>query len=363
MFYVGLDVHSKQITICVLNSDGKVHQRCTVRQVSGMVGVLKQLPGSFQVCYEASTGYGALFELLCTLAARVAVAHPGLLRLIFRSKHKNDRQDAEKLAKLLYLGEVPVVHVPAADVRAWRELITFRRRLVEKRTRAKNGIRGLLRSLLIRPPQGRGLWTRKGLAWLRELELNNPMHALKRDLLIEEIQNLTAQLKRVEAELARYSADSVAVQILMSIPGVGLRTAEAVAAFLDDPHRFPHSKCVGAYFGVVPSQDQSGGTNRLGHITCQGSATVRHLLTEAVWQAVRRSPTVRAYMTRIQRDDPGRRKIAIVATAHYLIRVMWAMLKNGTLWKETVSPNGSLGPSNKGTGCAFSGAGHQSQPG
>jgi len=87
MFYVGLDVHSKQITICVLNSDGKVHQRCTVRQVSGMVGVLKQLPGSFQVCYEASTGYGALFELLCTLAARVAV---GLGDLARRGSHGAD---------------------------------------------------------------------------------------------------------------------------------------------------------------------------------------------------------------------------------------------------------------------------------
>ena len=53
----------------------------------------------------------------------VKVAHPGQLRLIFRSKHKNDRNDAERLAKLLYLGETPAVHVPAPEVRAWRELI------------------------------------------------------------------------------------------------------------------------------------------------------------------------------------------------------------------------------------------------
>ena len=337
MFYVGLDIHAKQITICVLDDKGQVYRRCQVRQIDQMMNYLKQLPGPWQVCYEASTGYGMYFESLSKIADHVAVAHPGLLRLIFRSKQKNDRRDAHKLAKLLYLDEVPVVHVPAADVRAWRELITFRRKLIEKRTRAKNGIRGLLRSLGIQAPRKPGLWTRKGIAWLRQLGLTNHMHALKRDLLVDEIDSLSAQLRRVEKELGRYSAGSVAVQVLRSIPGVGPRTAEAVAAFIDDPHRFPDSKRIGAYFGLVPSQDQSGSTNRLGHITRQGSATVRQLLTEAVWQAARRSPTVHAYFERVQRGEADRRKIAIVATAHYLIRVMWSMMKHNTLWQETVA--------------------------
>jgi len=337
MFYVGLDIHAKQITICVLDDQGQVYRRCQVRQIDRMMDFLERLPGPWRVCYEASTGYGMYFEMLSKVADQVAVAHPGLLRLIFRSKKKNDRRDAKKLAKLLYIGEVPTVHVPSADVRAWRELITFRRKLIEKRTRAKNGLRGLLRSLGIQAPHKPGLWTKRGLAWLKQLAFGNFMHALKRDLLVEEIVSLSDQLRRVEKELGRYSADSVAVQILRSIPGVGPRTAEAVAAFIDDPHRFADSKRVGAYFGLVPSQDQSGSTNRLGHITREGSATVRQMLTEAVWQAVRRSATVRAYLERVQRGDPDRRKIAIVATAHYLVRVMWSMMKHGTLWQESVA--------------------------
>ena len=334
MFYVGLDVHSKQITICVLNCDGKVHQRCTVRSLAELIVVLQRLPGPFEACYEASTGYGAVFETLSPLASRVVVAHAASLRLIYRSKQKNDRRDAEKLAKLLYLEAVPAVHVPSAEVRVWRELIGFRSRVVDKRTRAKNSLRHLLRSLAIPAPGHCRLWTIKGLDWLRQLPLSNEMHALKRDLLIEELQNLGVQLKRVEAALERYSANNAAVQLLRTIPGVGLRTAEAVVAFIDDPHRFPNSKCVGAYFGLVPSQDQSNEVNRLGHITRQGPSNVRHLLTEAVWQGVRRSPMIRAYLERIQRGDPSRRKIAIVATAHYLARVMWSMLKTGKIWKE-----------------------------
>jgi transposase len=134
---------------------------------------------------------------------------------------------------------------------------------------------------------------------------------------------------------AKYSP---AVLILRSIPGVGVRKAEAVAAFIDDPDRFRDAKAIGRYFGLVPSQDQSGPRNRLGHITREGPAVVRQLVAEASWQALRRSPTVRAYFERVRRDDPQRKKIALVATAHYLVRMMLALLKRGTTWEEGFSP-------------------------
>jgi Transposase IS116/IS110/IS902 family len=68
------------------------------------------------------------------------------------------------------------------------------------------------------------------------------------------------------------------------------------------------------YFGLVP-QVQSGDRNRLGHITSEGAPVVRQLVAEATWQAIRRSPSVRAFFERAQRDDPQRKKIALVATA------------------------------------------------
>ena len=124
MFYVGLDIHDKRIAICVLSEAGQVARRAQVRTIDEMMRLLEALPERFEVCYEASCGYGHYHDLLSPIAARVTVAHPGRLRLIFRSKDKNDRKDAERLAKLLYLGEAPAVHVPSSDVRTWRELIT-----------------------------------------------------------------------------------------------------------------------------------------------------------------------------------------------------------------------------------------------
>lgn len=336
MFYVGLDIHSKRISVCVLSEKGQVTHRSQVRSIAEMVRIVESLPDRFEVCYEASCGYGHYHDLLRPLAARVVVAHPGQLRLIFRSKNKNDRNDAERLAKLLYLGETPTVHVPSLEVRTWRELINCRSQVIAKRTRAKNTVRALLRSAGVIPPTHPGLWTKKGLAWLRQLALPTMSQQLRRDLLLEEIETLIRQVRRIEQQLNRQAQQTAAVARLRSIPGVGVRTAEAVAAFVDDPHRFRNAKAVGRYFGLVPSQDQSGDRNRLGHITREGAPVVRQLVAEAAWQAQRRSPTVRAYFENAQRDDPQRKKIALVATAHYLVRVMWALLKRGTIWEEKI---------------------------
>jgi transposase len=222
----------------------------------------------------------------------------------------------------------------SVDVRVWRELINCRSQVIAKRTRAKNTVRSLLRGAGIQPPRHPALWSKAGLVWLRQLALPMGSQQLRRDLLVEEIDTLNRQLRRIEQELNRLGHQTPAVFLLRSIPGVGIRTAEAIAAFVDDPHRFRRAKALGSYFGLVPRQDQSGDKNRLGHITREGAPVVRRLLAEAAWQARRRSPTVRAYFDRVQRDDPQRKKIAVVATAHYLVRVMWAMLKRGTFWEE-----------------------------
>jgi transposase len=339
MYSLGLDIHQRRSSACILDENGKVVKE---RQVLGSWGRLlmevqrwrAELPGPLAVCYEASCGYGYLHDHLRSLAERVVVAHPGHLRLIFRSKRKNDRVDAKKLATLLLLDQVPQVYVPSVEVRGWRALIEYRRRLIAKRTRVKNGLRAVLRGHGVVAPVGRRLWTRAGQTWLREVALPTSAAALQRDLLEEELQHLNAQVLRVEKELNARGRAHPGVQLLRTIPGVGPRTSEAVVAYLDDPKRFRHNKAVGSYFGLVPCQDASAETNRLGHITRSGPSSVRQLVTEAAWQGIRRDPTLRAYFERIQGGDPQRKKIALVATAHYLLRVMQALLRTGQAWRE-----------------------------
>ncbi len=332
MQYVGMDVHWRQTTICILDENGRRVKMMNVRGPwQKVLEELSRIEGHWAVCFEASCGHGWLYERLKRMAQKVVVAHPGQLRLIFRSKRKNDRVDAEKLAKLLYLDEVPPVYVPSVQVRSWRAMIEHRQKLMQERVRTKNQLRSLLRTHAIVAP--RGLWTKKGLAWIEAQELPTSMDRLQRDILLERLGSLRGLIERVEEALGEIAESHAGVKLLREIPGVGIRTAEAVMAYVDDPQRFTSIKSIGSYFGLVPCQDQSAGKNRLGHLTRQGPATVRKLLTEASWQAIRRSQRIRDHFERIRQGNPQRKRIALVATAHYLLRVMLAMLRTGEVWR------------------------------
>jgi transposase len=332
MLHVGMDWHQRQSDVTVRDANGrKIRSQHVNGSIDAVIKELKKLDEPFTVCFEASTGYGHVFDKLAPIAHSVKVGHPGHLRLIFRSKRKSDRIDSDKLSKLSWLGEIPEVHVPDIDTRAWRGAINYRHSLVCERTATKSRLRALLRSRGVTAP--RSMWSKVGRQATRELEFAQRLDALRRDDLLESIERLTDQVKRVEKELDAIARKHPGVALLRTIPGIGARTAEAVVAWIDDPARFSSVRQVAAYFGLVPCMDKSAGQERYGHITREGPSVVRGFVTEAAWQAIRYSPMIRAYFDRIQRGDAGRKHIAIVATAHYLVRVMAAMLKTGEVWR------------------------------
>jgi transposase len=334
MLTVGLDVHFRKSSLCLLDDNGKVIQE---KQVLGtwpeVINELSRIREPFQICYEASLGYGHLFDRIGALpmARRVQVAHPGHLRLIYKAKKKNDRVDSRKLATLCYLDQVPLVHVPCVETRSWRAMIEWRQKLIGRRVMVKNQIRSLLKSCGIVSPKG--LWSARVIAWLREQVFGMEVDGIRREMLMEELQEHDQRIKKVEKVLNGIGQKHPGVQLLRTIPGVGPRTAEAFAAYVDDPNRFGRISSIGSYIGLVPSQDSSGDKNRLGHITRQGPASLRKLLVEASWQGILRDGVIRKHYEGIQRGDKTRRRIALIATARWLSEVMLSMLKSGESWR------------------------------
>lgn len=331
MLTIGLDVHQAFTAACVLDEGGRVIENRSIRgDWRKVVAWIAKLSERVRICFEASVGYGPLHDALARVSDRVVVAHPSQLRLIFRSKQKHDRADAKKLATLLFLDQVPPVHVPASDVRGWRSLIEHRRRLIDRRTKTKNGLRAALRSAGIRPERGgHWLWTQAGRRWLAEVELPSDAEQCRREVLIAELEHFEKLVAIVTKQLDQLAKDHQGIALLMTIPGVGPRTAEAVIAYIDDPRRFNRVRSIGSYFGLIPSQDQSAGKNRMGRITKTGPGTVRRLLVEAAWCACRWCEEAKAFTERITQGEPARRKIATVALAHKLARMMLAMLRTG----------------------------------
>ena len=157
-------------------------------------------------------------------------------------------------------------------------------------------------------------------------------------LALAEYRALAERIGEVEGALDRLAGSDGRTKLLETIPGVGRRTAEAVAAHLGDPGRFASAKQVGAYAGLVPRQYQSGVTDRKGRITRRGPGLLRKLLVECAWCMLRYNPWARAQYARLTAGGAARKKPAIVALARKLLVRCWAMLRDGKPWRADPAP-------------------------
>ncbi len=293
--------------------------------------------------FETSTAAGWVHDLCGELGLPCRVANPlGEAWQWKKVKRKTDRDDAQKLIRLHLLGELPTVHMPPPESREHRGLIAFRQRLIERTTAIRNHIRALFQAQGINLPPGRNAWTDEALAcWkstyakpLADCEATEFWRGeLATELAL--LESLKTELAVLEKKLNALGKAHDGVRLLLTIPGVGPRTAEAVVAYLDDPKRFKNAREVSAYAGLVPRQFQSGTIDRKGRITKRGPCYLRKLLVECAWLMQRHNPWGARLIERISHGQKGRRKSAVVALARKLLVRCWAMLRKGEPWKDT----------------------------
>lgn len=330
MVYVGMDVHRESTTFCLYDPSAEVGRayRTFTRPTTpeGIIGVLAPLKGRCQVAFEVGTQAQWIAGMVRPLAAEVQVANPSRMPWLFRDGHKNDRLDARKLATLLRLRELPQVHLPSADVSAWRALINHRRTLVKRRTAIKNQVHAILRAFGKRCPH-KSCWTRVGRVWLRSLTFDEARGWMI-ETLLDELDRVSRTVVNLERQLDAIAKTQRRVALLQTIPGIGPRTAEAIVAYTDDPRRFSNCKQFTSYFGMTPTEDSSGAVRRYGHISKRGPSVVRWLLVEAAHQVIMRCPPLRAFFDRVHRGKKDRYKKAIVATGRKVLSIAYGMMRD-----------------------------------
>ncbi len=303
------------------------------------------------VVFEACALAGWVLDLCrdCGLAAKVANTASEAWKLK-HSKRKTDKDDALRLAQLEALGQLPAVALPPKPTREWRALIAGRQTFVGRRVALQNRIRSLLVGQGLPAPRGHRAWTALGLQGIaghaKPLADCGPDELWRGllELALAELRQTRQRLDQVEDKLDALAARDQGVRVLETIPGVGPRTAEAVAAHLHDPGRFDNGKQVSAYAGLVPRQYQSGETDRRGRITRRGPALLRKLLVECAWAMLRYNAWARAVYARLSRGGKTRRKQAIVAVARKLLVRCWAMLRDGRPWRDDPAPQPAAAP-------------------
>jgi transposase len=342
---MAIDLGRYKSVVCLYHRNTRDATFRTIDTTPEVVHRLFQEFPSALVVVEACANAGWVHDVAVAHGLRVKVANTAAEAWKFQHlKRKTDKDDAKRLAELEAIGQLPTVHLPDPETRQRRALIATRQELVGRRVSCQNRIRALFAGQGMATPQGAKAWTESGLAGIGQHArplADGATDELWRGLLalaLAEYRVLVERINECESVLDRLSNDDAATQLLTTIPGVGPRTAEAVAAYLGDASRFTSAKEVGSYAGLVPKQYQSGVTDRKGRITRRGPRLLRKLLVECAWCMLRYNAWAREVYRRLTGGGTTRKKPALVALARKLLVRCWALLRDGQPWRASPAP-------------------------
>jgi transposase len=333
MVYGAIDLHMRYSQIRIIDADGRVvrDQRIATsreRFATAFAGF-----GPMRVLVETGTESEWVAQALEAAGHEVVVADPNYAPMYgeLRRKVKTDRRDVAALAEANRRGWYRAAHRTSAEQRATKQILRSRRFLVQTRSGAVSLLRSLLRQSGYRLGTGRCESVPARVARLGVTgELADTLAPLCR-----QIAAATTEIDALDARLQTRTASDAIVARLRSVPGVGLVVATTYRAFVDRCERFDHAGQVSAAIGLVPREDSSAERRHRGPITKAGPRELRSLLVQAAWVCWRHggSGTLRAWVDRLAARR-GRR-IAVVALARRLSRILFALWRNETRFDVT----------------------------
>jgi len=289
---------------------------------------------------EACGHYPWFERLLEELRIELWIGDAAKVRASVVRKQKTDRRDAEHLLRLLMENRFPRIWVPSLEERDLRQLLVHRHKQVQQRTRTKNQLQAMALSCGVQ--KKRKLWNQWGRQELEKLPLL-PYAAQRRKQLLEELDGLDAVLVEFDRKVAEQARQRPEAARLMTHPGVGPVTSLAMVLTLGPAERFASAKQVSSYFGLIPSEDSSGGKQRLGKISKQGSSFLRFLLVEAGQTAARYDPQLKRFYRRLAtRKNRG---VAKVAVARKLATRLYLMLREDWTYAQLCQAVMQVSPS------------------
>ena len=330
MQIIGVDLHTRQQTIAMLDTDtGEVVEKTLPHEAEKVREFYAALAGPVQVGIEATGSMHWFLELLEELGIARRVGHPSEIRKAEARKQKHDRRDAALLLKLQVENRFPSIWMPSTELRDLRTLLLHRHQWVRMRTRVQNALQAIALSRGLR--RGQTLWSQAGQHVMESLPL--PPHAAHRRAELQSLyRRLNEQVDELDKRVSDQALQRPGAKLLMTHPGVGPVTALATDVFLGDPARFADGKALVSYVGMIPSEYSSGGQQRLGGLSKQGNPLLRFLWCEAALHAVRRDPELqRFYRRKLAQKGLGK---ARVAAGRKLGIRLWILLRDQIDYQE-----------------------------
>lgn len=275
---VGLDLGDKQSCYCVLDGRGEVIQEGGVSTNKKAIAKVFGSTGRCRIALEVGTHSPWVSRLLSALGHEVVVANPRQVKLISTSSRKDDRVDAQTLARLARVDPQLLRPIQHRSAKAQGDLMVIRVRaaLVEVRTGLINTARGLAKSLGERLP----LCDSDQMGVEQTESLPAQLQQVLEPLL-KEVVSLTEKIKEMDRRVEQIAReDYPETELLQQVKGVGPLIALTFVLTLEDKTRFAKSRDVGCYVGLRPRRGDSGESQPQLRITKEGDAYLRKMLVQ-----------------------------------------------------------------------------------
>jgi transposase len=275
---IGFDLGDRFSSYCVLDEDGEI---ILEQRLATTPEAVEQIFGRMAPCciaMETGTHSPWVSRLLTALGHEVIVAHAQKVRLIVKSRRKDDRIDARTLARLARIDPELLSPVQHRSAQAQLHLTEIRARagLVSARTALVNAARGLVKSS--------GERLRKcGTQQVRRESTSTLSAGLQEALepLLREVESLNERIQEYDRRIARMAKETYPeTALLKQVKGVGDLIATAYVLTIEDPHRFRKSRDAGCFVGLQPGRRNSGESEPQMHISKEGDEYLRTLLVQ-----------------------------------------------------------------------------------
>ncbi len=334
MVYGAIDLHTRYSQIRVIDEPGREVKSGRVPTTRARLTAAFAGLGPMRILLETGTESEWVAQTLEAAGHEVVVADPNYAPMYgeLRRRVKTDRRDVTALAEANRRGWYRAAYRRSAAQRALQQILRTRRQLVSMRSGTISLLRSLLRQDGYRLPSGSSAHVSTRLATVGvPAELALTLAPLQQTL-----EALSARIAEIDTRIRTAVQGDAIVQRLQSVPGVGAVVAVTFRATLDRIDRFGQAGQVSALVGLVPREDSSGERQRRGHITKTGSPELRSLLIQAAW-ACWRSRGSGALRTWAEQLAARRgRRIAVVALARRLSRILFAIWRDGSTFAPAV---------------------------
>lgn len=342
--YVGIDVHKKDWKVTVM-TESILYKTFSAPPQPGKLSryLTEHFPGAqYYSVYEAGFSGFWTHRELTKLGIKSLVVNPADIPTTDKErKQKEDRRDSRKLAQTLRSGQLKGIYVPTEKTQLDRGLLRGRESIVKDLNRIKNRIKSLLYFQGIPYPAQfdtvNSHWSNKFFQWLESISFSCESGKSRLEEYVGAAKYHRSSLLRVTRQICELSKSpeyKENIDLLMSVPGIGMLTAMMVLLELVDINRFENFSSLCSYVGLIPSTHSSGEKMVNTGITTRKNSRLRAALVESAWVAIRNDPALLATYQNLKKRIPGNK--AIIRIAKKLLNRMLFVLRKREKYEKGI---------------------------